>query len=122
MRKKVSLSNAGTRWCERLRRWERSGLSITAFCHREGVSLPSFFQWRKRLQPGSARKGPGRAFVPVNIVANTELPAGPRLPAGGADRRVEVRCGSFVIEIPPGVDDSSVRQVLRLAREEAARC
>ena len=111
MGKKVSLSNAGARWSERLRRWERSGLSITAFCHREGVSLPSFFQWRKRLQPGSARKGPGRAFVPVNIVANTELPAGPRLPAGGAERRVEVRCGSFVIEIPPGVDDSSVRQL-----------
>jgi hypothetical protein len=59
--------------------------------------------------------------VPVHIVANTELPAGPSLLAG-ADRRLEIRCGSFVIQIPRGVDDASVRQVLRLAREEDARC
>ena len=37
------------RWRERLDRWKRSGLTITAFCQREGVSQPSFYSWRKRL-------------------------------------------------------------------------
>ena len=118
----MSLSGAEVRWSDRLKRWKRSGLSITAFCGREGVSLPSFFQWRKRLQPGSGRKPPGPAFMPVNIVSNTELQAGSGLPATGADPRIEIRCGSFVVQVPPGVDELSLRQVLRLAREEAARC
>lgn len=85
MRTKVSMSNAAVQWSERMRRWERSGLTITAFCHREGVSLPSFFQWRKRLQPGSARKGAARAFVPVNIVANTPSPH-PASPKGRGEK------------------------------------
>ncbi|MCI0404174.1 MAG: hypothetical protein L0212_11750 [Acidobacteria bacterium] len=36
-------------WGERLRRYERSGLTVAEFCQREGVSAPSFYQWRRRL-------------------------------------------------------------------------
>jgi transposase-like protein len=38
-----------TVWGERLRRYERSGLTVAEFCQREGVSAPSFYQWRRRL-------------------------------------------------------------------------
>ena len=37
------------KWRERINRWKQSTLSISAFCRREQVSQPSFFQWRKRL-------------------------------------------------------------------------
>jgi transposase-like protein len=36
-------------WRERMRRYERSGLTVARFCQQEGVSAPSFYQWRKRL-------------------------------------------------------------------------
>ena len=36
-------------WRERIRRYERSGLTVTHFCEQECVSAPSFYQWRKRL-------------------------------------------------------------------------
>lgn len=36
-------------WRELLGRQARSGLSVRRFCGLEGVSQPSFYQWRRRL-------------------------------------------------------------------------
>jgi hypothetical protein len=38
-------------WGERLRRYERAGQTVAEFCRHEGVSVPSFYQWRKQLAP-----------------------------------------------------------------------
>jgi len=40
-------------WRERLARQAAGPRSVVEFCRREGVSQPSFYQWRKRL--GSTR-------------------------------------------------------------------
>jgi hypothetical protein len=86
-------------WQERLRRYERAGLTVAEFCQRERVSIPSFYQWRKRLAETSAGPRPGRslgmqrpatapAFQQVMLSAGgvvaIELPSGVRLelPAG----------------------------------------
>ena len=51
-----------------------SGLSISAFCRREGVSQASFYQWRKKLA-GRVVNGTAptdrvtTSFVPVEIVS-----------------------------------------------------
>lgn len=90
-------------WQQRLRRFEEGRLTIAAFCQQEGVSVPSFYQWRRIL--GRTATGAGRhprptpsfvrssaigrpAFVPVEVVRATtieiHLPNGARLtvPAG----------------------------------------
>ncbi len=36
-------------WSDRLDRFENSGQTVTQFCVTEGVSQPSFYQWRKKL-------------------------------------------------------------------------
>jgi hypothetical protein len=86
-------SGAEAVWRERLTRFDSGNLTVAEFCHREGVSNPSFYQWRKRLkqsnrQPqrggrakrGTAVKDPAGHFVPVNVVglseAEIELPNG----------------------------------------------
>jgi hypothetical protein len=40
-------------WQRRLRRFQKSRQSVIAFCREEGVSPPSFYLWRKRLESGT---------------------------------------------------------------------
>ena len=68
-------------WRDLVNRQPRSGLSIRAFCVEEGVSEPSFFGWRKRLQAAQERAGQlgttsraeqvavsGREFIPLELI------------------------------------------------------
>src|SRR4051812_36976781 len=48
-------------WGERLRRYERADQTVAEFCRQEGVSVPSFYQWRQRLAPPSMGQRPNRA-------------------------------------------------------------
>lgn len=41
---------AAKRWRRLVRLQPGSGLSIAAFCRREGVSQPSFYAWRRKLE------------------------------------------------------------------------
>jgi len=81
----------------------RSGLSISEFCRREGVSQTSFYYWRKKLA-GSNSASPGRfatadfadrgtpgeaarsarfaSFVPVQVVSSSD--SNGRLRAAGS--------------------------------------
>ena len=43
-------SRGETYWRSALQRQSRSGLSIARFCDLEGVSAPTFYKWRHRLQ------------------------------------------------------------------------
>jgi transposase-like protein len=40
-------------WRQRIQRQSASGLSIAAFCRREGLSARLFYAWRKRLEARS---------------------------------------------------------------------
>ena len=51
-------------WLDRLNRFANSNLTIAEFCQLEEISLPSFYQWKRRLSPRvespqltSARRG-----------------------------------------------------------------
>ena len=46
-------------WTACLARFQDSGLTVAKFCEEEGVSAPSFYQWRRRL--ASAAKAGGAA-------------------------------------------------------------
>jgi len=43
-----------TEWRERLKRQSESGLTIEAFCEKEGVSTSMFYRWRRHLQDPSS--------------------------------------------------------------------
>jgi hypothetical protein len=78
-------------WGERLRRYEQAGLTVAEFCRREGVSVPSFYQWRKRLtspigrQSTKARRQDAQTPVFQQVlltsgaVVAVELPSGVRM-------------------------------------------
>ena len=63
-------------WRQTLARQRASGLSIRAFCEREGLSEASYYQWRRELVrrdrfPRPARQRQ-RAFVPVRIIPDAD--------------------------------------------------
>jgi Tol biopolymer transport system component len=67
-------------WRQRLERQSTSGLSISAFCTREGVSSTSFHAWKRRLTAPSLRGRPQPpVFVPLHLVP--EAPEGSPVPS-----------------------------------------
>src|SRR5262249_51653247 len=85
-------------WHQRLQRFARSGLSITAFCEREGISPPSFYAWRRRLRHGL----PAPRFLPVRVAPQPTAPVELLLPSG------------CVLRLTPGCDLAWIRDLLDL--------
>jgi hypothetical protein len=55
-------------WRQRLRQHSASGLSITEFCSRAGVSCSSFYQWKRRFAVESGPSLPHPPlFIPLGI-------------------------------------------------------
>lgn len=109
-------------WRRRLVRFQKCGLTVAKFCRLEGVSVPSFYQWRKRLASAGQERckttgGPPDAaavreagFLPVRVFANPvvelRLPNGVRVqvPAGDRDAlRIAIEAAGRL----PNVDEMS---------------
>ena|ERR1700686_5079442 len=74
-----------TLWQQRLLRFERSGLSVSAFCDREEVSTASFYAWRRRLRLASPDAPESPRFLPVRVLA-AAVPVELVLPGGAVLR------------------------------------
>jgi len=49
----VPVPDASQRWVERLQRFAEGNQTVTAFCAVEGVSVASYYSWKRRLAPPS---------------------------------------------------------------------
>jgi len=98
-------------WQQRLESQKASGLSVSLYCLREGVSTTAFYRWVKQLQDGipeamlaeeAARKQAesGEAlFLPVSLKAS---PVEIELPNGG------------IVRLPLGVGQAVLVEVIRV--------
>jgi hypothetical protein len=73
-------------WLDRLRRFRRANLSVSEFCRREKVSVPSYYEWRRKLVGATSEAGARRepvTFIPVQVGSPADLqvafPNGARL-------------------------------------------
>ena len=100
-------------WRQRLLRYERWSGTVAGFCAREGVSVVSFYQWRRKLGGRRAASGAGPG-------GSTEFDVTPRfLPV-----RIEV-AEPVEIELPNGVRvrvPVGAGQTLAAVLAAAARC
>jgi hypothetical protein len=91
---------------ERIARFPDSGLSPAQFCAAEGVSLPAFYAWRRRLAADAHGSAPPQA----------QQDAGPRLLAvrlEGSAAPVEVVLPTgAILRLTPGADLTWVRCLL----------
>ncbi len=82
-------------WLDRLRRFRRANLSVSEFCRREQVSVPSYYQWRRKLADATsevdARREPA-TFIPVHLASSADLqvtfPNGARLTLPALDHEL----------------------------------
>jgi hypothetical protein len=63
-------------WRMVLARWRRSGLSVRAFCRAEGVSEPSFYWWRRKLDQAD-HKEPATRGIEIVLTNGRCLRVGP---------------------------------------------
>jgi transposase len=95
-------------WRQLLERWQRSGLSVRAFCRRHHLAEPTFYAWRRALREGdrsaNGRQGPGAVtFLPVHVQDDQTDPS-PSLEL--------VLGGGREVRIPPGFDPATLRALL----------
>ncbi len=111
-------------WTQRLERFEKAQQTVKQFCGDEGVSQPSFYQWKKRLREQASHCGQLPAgFEPVRVVpaVAAQLPQGSsrqesivylgrgiRIELGGDLRIVESVVGQLIAA--SGQADSTERQ------------
>lgn len=97
-------------WVERLTRFHASGLTPAQFCAHEGVSLASFYAWKRRLAATADVPADGRARP------DADADAGPRLlpvRLAAPHHAVElVLPGGTVLRLGPGCDLAFVRALL----------
>lgn len=85
-------------WAERLARFAAAGQSAAASCASEGVSLNSFFYWKRPLAAPPSPPDAGPVLLPVRLA-----PAAP----------VEVALpGGAVLRLAPGCDLLFVRSLI----------
>ncbi len=82
-------------WLDRFRRFRRLNLSVTEFCRREGVSVPSYYHWRRKLADATSETGARRqpaTFIPVQVASPADLqvtfPNGARLTLPALDHEL----------------------------------
>lgn len=99
-------------WREQLRRQDSSGQGVREFCEGAGLSVPSFYWWRREVRIRDSRRGGGDRprFVPVRMT--------PEPPAAAA---VEVVLGGGrVVRVGSGFDADHLRAVVTVL--EATPC
>ena len=96
---------AASAWRQRFRRYSLSGATVAEFCLKEGVSVSSFYAWRRKHSAAASDRGSrGRrsrsaVFQPISLVGTSPVMSA-RLPNG-----VQVEVGVSNLEL--------VRVVLR---------
>ena len=96
-----TVSDRSARWRGLLARQISSGLSVAAFCRREGVALSTFHWWSRKLAPAGDCGSPGAVDW---VEAQPMTP--PSFPGGAA-----VRLGNGVTEIDNNRCEQSIRPI-----------
>lgn len=93
-------------------RWRRSGLTVRAFCHREGIKEPKFYWWRRKVDQAAQ---PKPAFLPVHVVAD--------------EARAPATCGVEVVlangrclRVQPGFDPGTLVKLVDLLEGGRSSC
>ena len=78
-------------WQRQLEAWRQSGLTQVAYCVSHGLSIKSFYRWRRKEAEPVASAAPSLTLVPISVAA----------PAPNSVARLHSP-GGWRIELPTG--------------------
>jgi hypothetical protein len=108
-------------WRRAVRRWQRSGLGVRAFCAAESLSEPSFYGWRRELarRDHEASAHVAARFVPIRVRSDVDVAptATDVAPVPAIDL---VLANGRRLCVPVGFDVAMLRQLLAVAEETPA--
>ena len=103
-------------WRERLQNQAGSGLSVRAFCRREGLSEPSFYSWRRELGKRDRQRAAGTdGRVTRAAVGSAGLVAVDVIGVLGEAMLEIIIDGGVVIRLREEVSAETLERVLRVA-------
>ena len=88
-------------WRRWIGEWQASGLSVREFCQRRGLTVASFYAWRRALQRRAAEKA---TFVPVQVLPDAVQTQTSALEVLLPDGRT--------VRVAPGFDAATLRRLL----------
>jgi len=136
-------------WRQRLRQFERSGLSVRQFCRAEGVEEYTFFWWRRELAKRDRMRDTVRSTLRRSPLHRAKVPPirrrhVDRIPRSLARPQqshqtpafvpvhviaeplapscMEFRIGTSLVRVPISIDERALRQAIRVLREETTGC
>ena len=100
-------------WRRLIERWRHSERSVRDFCEHNGIAIPSFYAWRRRLQqdaPLADVSQPSEAvtFLPVHVQPE---------PSDQQTHLELVLANGRCLRIPPRFDANALRALLAVLEE-----
>lgn len=90
--------------CAHIEAWQQSGLTITAYCQRHGLTRSAFGNWRRRYSMPSTSNT--TAFVPLQLtVAPTPKPT--------LSAEITLQRGEWRLGLPPDISPTWLAELLR---------
>jgi len=117
-RQRVS-AEKGSFWRLAVKEFQTSGLSVRAFCAREGLSQASFYAWRRSLRQRDAEPEQPE-LIPVDVVGPVDGLSVRGEPAG-AERLELTTPGGFTLRFPADIAPRQLGAVLGVI-EGASPC
>jgi len=107
------MAGAAEQWAERVRRLEKSGLSVRRFAAREGLKAGSLSFWKWKLGQEHGRSDGAEATAPVSFV---EVRAEAGVASPGQPFEVELRSGRRV-RVAAGFDAAELARLVVVLEE-----
>ena len=90
-------------WRRRIKRFAAANMTVAQFCRSEGISQPSFYQWKRTIrQMPQQAESPAVSFRPVRVTA-AAIDDNPLVAANTQPEPPAPPMASTTIELPGGV-------------------
>jgi hypothetical protein len=89
---------ARTEWRNKITAWQRSGLSMAAWCRTNNEGYDRFIYWRNRLQ--ESEPAPAGKFLPLTLAATP----------------ITLECHGISVHVTAGFDPQLLKDILSLLK------
>ncbi|CAM2065773.1 hypothetical protein SCOR_10365 [Sulfidibacter corallicola] len=90
-------------WQARIEDWQASGLNQSAYCRQQGLALPQFQYWKRRIYETEPRRG--LRLVPIEMEKKSSATSESREP-------IRLHAHGYILDIGSGSDVTLLAAIL----------